>query len=55
MKLLKEKLRAAKAELRIRQREVNAAARGWSRAYKLVTKLELQIDRHMARAKSKTK
>lgn len=55
MKLLKEKLRAAKAELRIRQRELNAAKRGYERALRLVGHTENQIDRHMARAKPKTK
>jgi len=55
MKVLKEKLRAAKAELRIRVREVNAAARGWQRAYKLVHKLEAQIERKLARTQPRTK
>lgn len=54
MKELKEKLRAAKAELRIRVREVNAAARGWQRAYKLVHKLEGQIERANARLGKKS-
>ena len=55
MKELKEKLRAAKAEVRIRQRQLNAAKRGYERALNLLGKVEDKIERLMARTQSKAK
>lgn len=55
MNELKEKLRAAKAEVRIRQRQLNAAKRGYERALNQLGKVEAQIERLMARTQSKAK
>lgn len=53
MNELKEKLRAAKAEVRIRQRQLNAAKRGYERALNQLGKVEDKIE--LARAKQEAK
>jgi hypothetical protein len=48
--LWKAKLKAAKAELRIRDRELNAAHRSYARTEKLTYQLEEKINAHMAKS-----
>ena len=40
---MKTKLKAAKAEMRVRKREANSAHKAWIRIYDVVTKLENKI------------
>ena len=47
--LWKAKLKAAKAELRIRDRDANAAMRALMRVRATITELENKIDRHLAK------
>ena len=47
--LWKSKLKVAKAELRIRGREANAAARAVVRIHTTITQLERKIDKHLAK------
>ena len=47
--LWKSKLTVAKAELRIRGREANAAARAVIRIHTTITQLEKKIDKHLAK------
>jgi len=47
--LWKAKLKAANAELRIRGREANAAARAVIRVHTTVKQLEKKIERHLAK------
>jgi hypothetical protein len=47
--LWKAKLKAAKAELRIRDRDANAAVRALMRVRATITELENKIDRHLAK------
>lgn len=49
--LWKSKLKAAKAELRIRARELNTAARAAVRVEAYIKQLEKKIDNHMAKPK----
>ena len=48
--LWKAQLKAAQAELRIRDREANAAVRTVFRLTKIIIKLERKIDEHMAKS-----
>ena len=48
--LWKAQLKAARAELRIRDREANAAARTVARLTKIIIELERKIDEHMAKS-----
>jgi hypothetical protein len=50
LNLWKAKLKAAKAELRIRERELNAAHRSHFRTKKLIITLEGKINAHMAKS-----
>ena len=45
----KSKLKVAKAELRIRGREANAAARAYDKCRKEIILLERKIDKHLAK------
>jgi hypothetical protein len=45
----KSKLKVAKAELRIRDREANAAVRALMRVRGTITQLEKKIDKHLAK------
>ena len=47
--LWKAKLKAAKAELRIRDRDVNAAMRAVNRVITTIEELENKIERHLAK------
>jgi hypothetical protein len=47
--LWKAKLKAAKAELRIRDRDVNAAMRAVNRVHATIVELENKIERHLAK------
>lgn len=47
--LWKAKLKAAKAELRIRDRDANAAMRALMRVRATIIELENKIDRHLAK------
>jgi len=47
--LWKSKLKVAKAELRIRGREANAAARAVIRVHTTIKQLEKKIDNHLAK------
>jgi hypothetical protein len=47
--LWKAKLKAANAELRIRGREANAAARAVIRVHTTIKQLEKKIERHLAK------
>jgi hypothetical protein len=47
--LWKAKLKAAKAELRIRDRDVNAAMRAVNRVLITIEELENKIERHLAK------
>ena len=47
--LWKSKLKVAKAELRIRDREANAAVRALMRVRGAITQLENKIDKHLAK------
>ena len=47
--LWKAKLKAAKAELRIRDRDVNAAMRAVNRVSTTIVELENKIERHLAK------
>jgi hypothetical protein len=49
--LWKAKLKAAKAELRIRDRDANAAMRALMRVRATITELENKIERHLAQSK----
>lgn len=55
MRELKEKLRAAKAEVRIRERQLNAAKRGYERALNQLGKVEDRIELHMAKLERQAK
>ena len=46
--LWKAKLKTAKAELRIRERNFNAAARAYANCKKEIYELEKKIERHLA-------
>ena len=46
--LWKAKIKAAKAELRIRNRNLNAAVRAYDNCKKEITQLENKIERHLA-------
>lgn len=48
--LWKAQLKAARAELRIRDREANAAARTVTRLGKIIIELEKKIDNNMAKS-----
>lgn len=48
--LWKAQLKAARAELRIRDREANAAIRTVVRQIKLINELERKIDNYMAKS-----
>jgi hypothetical protein len=48
---LKAQLKAAKAELRIRARNMNAAYKAYDRCCDLITKLENRIEIYMAKRK----
>ena len=48
---LKAELKAAKAELRIRARNVNAAYKAYDRCCDLIIKLENRIEIYMAKRK----
>lgn len=48
---LKAQLKAAKAELRIRARNMNAAYKAYYRCAALITKLENRIEIYMAKRK----
>ena len=48
--LWKAKLIAAKAELKIREREANAAERSYTRVIVTISKLEGKINAHMAKS-----
>ena len=47
--LWKAKLKVAKAELRIRNREANAAIRALSHVQETIRQLENKIERHLAK------
>ena len=48
---LKAQLKAAKAELKVRARNVNAAYKAYDRCCDLITKLENRIEIYMAKRK----
>lgn len=48
--MLKEKLKAARAELKMRQRTYNAAARDLNRVIKQIERLEARIELKLARS-----
>ena len=48
---MKTKLKAAKAEMRIRKREANSAHKAWVRIYEEVQKLEKKIESNLAKSK----
>jgi hypothetical protein len=48
--LWRAQLKAARAELRIRDRQANAAARTVVRLTKIISQLESKIDNYMAKA-----
>lgn len=48
--MLKEKLKAARAELKMRQRTYNAAERDLNRVIKQIEKLEARIELKLARS-----
>jgi hypothetical protein len=50
VKLILAKLKAAKAELKIRQRAYNAAQRDLDRVLKAINELEKKAHAHLARA-----
>lgn len=49
MRILRSKIMAVKAELRIRQRLYNAARRDLQRVTLELTRLEKQLEHHLAR------
>jgi hypothetical protein len=48
---LKVELKAAKAELKLRSRQLTIAYRAYDRCVNLITKLETRIEKHLARSK----
>jgi hypothetical protein len=48
---LKAQLKAAKAELKARARQLNATYRAYDRCVHLIIKLETRIEKHLAKSK----
>jgi hypothetical protein len=48
---LKAQLKAAKAELKIRERQLNALWRSHDRCVNLIIKLETRIEKYLAKSK----